>query len=117
MVGVGGWGVAGGGVTRGADSATDSQRPADPPLLVHIPHLLLGIAACRPCPARAEGAGAASGSLGRRTEHEETIARRLPRQAGKVRPFRNGRPRAAARRRHPPQPPTRMRPPPRRRSI
>src|ERR1700686_5354103 len=53
------WAVA---AAAAANAAAENKRPTDPRLLVHIPHLLLEIAACRPCLARAEG-GAASGSL------------------------------------------------------
>src|ERR1700719_2806271 len=43
------WAVAAAAAARPADSATDSKRPTDPPLLLHIPHLLpQEIAACRP---------------------------------------------------------------------
>src|ERR1700720_205581 len=67
------WAVA---AAAAANAAADNQRPADPRLLIHIPHLLLAIAACRPCLARAEGAGAASGSLEATDGTGETIARR-----------------------------------------
>src|ERR1700686_4197350 len=54
------WALA---VAAAAKATAENKRPTALRLLVHIPHLLLDITACRPCLARAEGAGAASGSL------------------------------------------------------
>src|SRR5579864_76747 len=62
-----------------ASTAADNRRPIAPRRLVHIPHLLQEIAACRPCLARAEGAGAASGSLEASDGTGETITRRWKR--------------------------------------
>src|ERR1700730_5342236 len=53
--------------------AARSQRLIHPLLLVHIPHLLLELGACRPCLARAGGVGVADRSLGRRAEQENRV--------------------------------------------